>query len=359
MLRQPRTPRKRADPLRSIAPLALSLASALLPGSLPAASGEAGPLPPRLEQDIAAGKLGKIVSVVVEQHGQVRYARSYGRATPQTLHDVRSAGKSLTALAVGIAIAEGKLGGVDAKVWPLLGARPDDARGAITVRDLLTMSSALDCDDGSGRSPGQEEKMYGTRDWKAFALGLPPAAGYARDAKGFGRWSYCTAGVFLLGRVVEAATGEVFDRYVQSRILDPLGIAAVEWRRSPSGEVQSGGQVRMRAGDLAKVGRMVLDRGRWQGRQVVPEAWIAEMLTPHRQVGEHVHYGYLWWFTPVRSPRGLEPSWRMQGNGGNVVAIFRDYDAVVVVQTANYNQRDADERTFSILSSALGALPQP
>jgi CubicO group peptidase (beta-lactamase class C family) len=313
----------------------------------------------RLEADIASGRLGRIVSVVVEQHGEIRYARAFGGATPETPHDIRSAGKSLTALAVGMAIAEGKLSGLDAKVWPLLGARPDDARGAITVRDLLTMSSALDCDDMNDRSPGQEEKMYRTKDWRAFALALPPAAGYARDGKGYGRWSYCTAGAFLLGRVVETATGETFDRYVQSRLFDPLGIAAASWRRSPTGQVQSGGQVRMRAADLAKIGRMVLYHGRWQGRQVVPEAWIAEMLAPHRQVGEAVHYGYLWWFTPVRSPRGLEPCWRMQGNGGNVVALFRAYDAVVVVQTANFNQRDADERTFSILSAALAALPPP
>lgn len=313
----------------------------------------------RLESDIASGKLGRIVSVVVEQHGQVRYARSFGSATAETLHDIRSAGKSLTALAVGVAVAEGKLSGIDAQVWPLLGARVKDARGTVTVRDLLTISSALDCDDGNGRSPGQEEKMYRTKEWKAFALALPPVAGYARDAKGYGRWSYCTAGVFLLGRVVETATGEPFDRYVQTRIFDPLGIGAVEWRRSPSGEIQSGGQIRMRAADLGKIGRMVLDRGRWQGRQVVPEGWIAEMLTPHREVGPYVHYGYLWWFTPVRSPRGLEPCWRMQGNGGNLVAIFRDYDAVVVVQTANYNQRDADARSFAILEAALAALPRP
>jgi CubicO group peptidase (beta-lactamase class C family) len=339
--------------------IAFCVAPATVRTMQPAASPGAGLDLSRLEADVASGKLGKIVSVVVEQHGHVRYARSFGRATPDTLHDIRSAGKSITALAVGLAIAEGKLNGVDAKVWPLLGARPDDARSAITVRDLLTMSSALDCDDGNDRSPGQEEKMYRTKDWKAFALAIPPAGGYERNDRGYGRWSYCTAGVFLLGRVVEIATGETFDRYVQSRLFDPLGIDAVEWRRSPSGEVQSGGQIRLRAGDLAQLGRMVLDRGRWQGRQVVPEAWIAEMLTPHRQVGEHVHYGYLWWFTPVRSPRGHEPSWRMQGNGGNVVAIFRDYDAVVVVQTANYNQRDADERTFSILSSALAALPRP
>lgn len=338
---------------------ALPIAALGDPGRPPASEGTAPLDLSRLESDVAAGRLGKVVAVVVEQHGRVRYSRPFGKATPETLHDVRSAGKSLTALAVGVAIAEGKLSGADAQVWPLLGARPGDVRGGITVRDLLTMSSALDCDDGNDRSPGQEERMYRTKDWKAFALAIPPAAGYTRDARGYGRWSYCTAGVFLLGRVVEAATGEPFDRYVQKHLFDPLGIGAVEWRRSPSGEVQSGGQVRLRAGDLAKIGRLVLDRGRWQGRQVVPEAWISEVLAPHRQVGEHVHYGYLWWFIPVRSPRGFEPCWHMQGNGGNVVAIFREYDAVVVVQTANYNRRDADERSFSILTSALAALDPP
>jgi CubicO group peptidase (beta-lactamase class C family) len=327
---------------------------------LPALPAQAAPFSlGSVEAEIASGKLGKIRSVIVEQHGKTVYARDFAKAVTPPLHDIRSAGKSITALAVGLAIADGKLASVDAPVWPLLGATADDPHNGITVRDLLTMSSALDCNDAQPKSPGQEEKMYRTKSWRAFAMKLPLGSSYARDAKGFGRWSYCTAGVFLLGQVVETAVGERFDLYVQRRLFDPLGISSVEWRRSPSGEIQSGGQLKIGAADLAKLGRLVLDRGRWQGQQLVAEAWVREMLQPHRQVGSNVYYGYLWWAWPVQSPAGYQPSWLMQGNGGNMVAIFRDYDAVVVVQSANYNQPEADALSNRIIEAALAGLPTP
>jgi CubicO group peptidase (beta-lactamase class C family) len=313
----------------------------------------------KLEAEIGSGKYGKIRSLLIEQHGEMVYQRDFSQADRPTPHDIRSAGKSITALAVGLAIADGKISSVDAAAWPLLGSPNDDPHNGITVRDLLTMSSALDCNDADSKSPGQEEKMYRQKDWQAFAMKLPLAIGYARDARGYGRWSYCTAGVFLLGQVVETAAGERFDLYVQRRLFDPLGIKNVEWRRSPTGEVQSGGQLKIGAADLAKLGRMVLDRGRWQGQQIIPESWVRDTLQPHRQVGTHVHYGYLWWFWPIKAPSGHQPSWLMQGNGGNMVAIFRAYDAVVVVQSANYNQPDADARSNRIIEAALASLPAP
>jgi CubicO group peptidase (beta-lactamase class C family) len=310
-----------------------------------------------IETEITSGRLGKITAVTIEQSGEIVYHRRFDNLDAFALHDIRSAGKSITALAVGLAIADGKLASVDVAVWPLLGAPIGNPRASITVRDLLTMSSALKCNDSDPKSPGQEEKMYRQKDWRRFAMALPIDSNYQRDANGYGRWSYCTAGVFLLGQLVEKAVGERFDLYVQRRLFVPLGIKAVEWRRSSTGEIQSGGQLKIGAADLAKIGRLVLDRGRWQGQQLLPESWVRQMLQPYRQVGANVHYGYLWWFWPVKAPSGYQPSWLMQGNGGNLVAIFREYDAVVVVQSANYNKADAAAHSNRIIEAAIAGLP--
>jgi CubicO group peptidase (beta-lactamase class C family) len=312
---------------------------------------------PEVERQAARGDLGKIVALELEHQGAVRWSRRFDGRGPEQLHDIRSAGKSITALAVGMAIADGKLS-LDDRVWPRLGAPQDDPHNGITVRDLLTMSSALDCDDGVSKSPGQEERMYRTRDWRAFAMAIPLDPAYKRDPQGYGRFSYCTAGVFLLGQLVQTTTGEQFDRYVASRVFGPLGIDAVEWRRSPSGEIQSGGQLKIRSGDLLRIGRMVLDHGRWRGQQVIPEFWIRDMLTPHRQPGEGSHYGYLWWLFWVPLPGGPEPSWMMSGNGGNMVAIFRRSDAVAVVQSANYNSAVGDQRSFYLIRDMVASLEQ-
>ncbi|MEO9468817.1 serine hydrolase [Parasphingorhabdus sp.] len=312
-----------------------------------------------METDIEAGKFGKIVSVTIEQHGDIIYSRNFDKENGNAPHDIRSAGKSLTALAVGIAIDEGKLESVDQKVWPLLGAPADDIRNDITIRDLLTMSSALDCNDGKKRSPGQEERMYRKKIWRTFALNLPLMDGYQRDEKGYGRWSYCTAGVFLLGQVIETVTGEKFDAFVQTRLFDPLAIKEIVWRTSKTGEIQSGGQIKMLGPDLAKIGRMVLDGGVWKESRIVSRTWIKQMLYPHRELSKFVHYGYLWWFTPIRAPQGFQSSWYMQGNGGNMVAVFRDYDAVIVVQAANYNKSHASRNAFTIVEASLSSLQRP
>ena len=182
-----------------------------------ATAAQAQPIPDltvaQLEQQLREGEHGDIRALAVEQGGEILYRERFGEGAPGDRVDIKSAGKSVTALAVGAAIADGHLRSLDEKVWPYLGSRRGAPFNQITVRDLLTMSSALDCNDWERRSPGQEERMYRRRDWREFALALP-AREFERDERGFGPFSYCTAGVFLLGQVVEAAVGERFDLYV-------------------------------------------------------------------------------------------------------------------------------------------------
>lgn len=311
-----------------------------------------------LEAQIRAGELGKIRAAAVEQYGEIVYRERFGKGEMGDRVDIKSAGKSITALAVGAAIADGYLTGTDVKVWSYLGARRGAPHNAITVRDLLSMSSALDCNDWERRSPGQEEKMYRKRKWRDFALALP-ARDYERDADGNGPFSYCTAGVFLLGQVVQEAVGEPFDQYVQRRLFDPLGIDGADWRRSRSGEVQSGGQLTISDDALLKIARMVLDRGVWEGERILQEEWLQEMLVARHTMSQHVHYGYLWWMTPLRSSRGYEAAFMMKGNGGNIVAAVPNMDAVLVVQTENYNRQEAERSAFIVLTTMLGSLPVP
>ena len=303
------------------------------------------------------GDLGKIRAVAVEQGGNILYRERFDKGDKGERIDIKSAGKSITALAVGAAIADGALSGTDVKVWPYLGSERGEPWASITVADLMNMSSSLDCNDWEKRSPGQEEKMYRTRAWRDFALGLP-ARQFVRDKRGVGTFSYCTAGVFLLGQVVERAVGERFDLYVQRRLFDPLGIDGADWRRSRSGEVQSGGQLTISDEALLKIGRMVLDGGKWKGEQILPPIWIGSMLTPTHKLGEHVGYGNLWWHIPIRSHRGYEDAVMMKGNGGNIVALVPSLDVVLVVQSENYNQSEAERNSFIVLTNMLRNLEE-
>lgn len=311
-----------------------------------------------LDRQVAEGDLGKVRAIAAEQRCQVVYRKRFDGKEPGHPVDIRSAGKSLTALAVGMAIDDGLLAGTDVAVWPYLGKPRGEPFDQITVKDLLGMSSALDCNDWDKSSPGWEERMYRTKVWREFALALP-ARDYVRDARAEGPFSYCTAGVFLLGQVVERATGERFDDYIERRLFEPLGLGAPNWKTSKSGEIQSGGQLTISDEALMKIGRMVLDKGEWQGQRIVSESWITTMLTPRHKIGEHVFYGNLWWSTPIRSSRGFEGAWMMKGNGGNIVAIVPTYDAVLVVQSENYNRKNAERFAFIALTAMLAGLDPP
>lgn len=315
--------------------------------------------------ELQAGRYGAVVAVVVERGGEVLHHEQYApgahrrdhRGADERLHDIRSAGKSITALAVGAALADGHLASVDAEVSPLLGVDSAGLAG-VTVRDLLTMSSSLDCDDWAGRrSPGFEERMYRRRSWTDFVVSLPRRPGWQRDAEGLGPFSYCTAGAFLLGQVLEATVGEAADAYIQRRLLDPLGIHGVAWRRSRIGEIQTGGQLMIEAIDLARIVRMVLDGGVWQGERVLPAEWVAQVWTPWRSLGKRSSYGYLWWNLVVHGPQGDTSLWYMLGNGGNLAVAVPELDLVVVVQAANFNQPTAHDDSLRLLGAVVSALP--
>lgn len=320
-----------------------------------------------MSAEIEAGKYRKIEAVRVIRHGQAVFEGDYRGNTPDSRIDARSSGKSITAIAIGMAIDDGKLAGVD---LPVLGffkdrapfAHDGPAKQAITIRDLLTMSSALDCDDWTDASPGNEERMYATRDWPRFALDIPIARDYARGASGLGRYSYCTAGAFLLGRIVERATGERFDAYVQRRLFDPLGITGAQWKASPKGEIQSGGQLSLRARDFAAIGQLVLDGGMAGGKQIVSRAWLREMLGVRAKATPLDGYGYLWWVRDYRTPDNPRPwpGFYMSGNGGNKVVLLPDLKAVVVILSTNYNQRDMHQLSTALIEQhILPALVKP
>ena len=309
---------------------------------------------PALDAAVERNDYRRIEAVVVERGGVIQFERYYGDTTAQTRIDARSAGKSITALAVGIAIDEGALSGVDARVFDILADRAPfendgDLKRAITVRDFLTMSSALDCNDWDP-SPGNEENMYERSDWTRFAVDIPIAADYARNENGFGRYSYCTAGAFLLGRVLERATNTPFDEYVQSRIFTPLGIEDAIWRRSPTGEVQSGGQLSLRARDFTAIGRMILNRGvDGDGDRIVSREWLNEMFQPVQRATPQDTYGYLWWIRNFRTANRTYVGFYMSGNGGNKIVILPEIDTVVVILSTFYNQRTMHQQTTDII----------
>jgi CubicO group peptidase (beta-lactamase class C family) len=344
-----------------------------LADGLPAGSAAAAHLDSKLLTTLALRIQDKtfqqITSVVVMVDGKLVYEGYFNGAGRDTQHDIRSASKTVTSILAGQAIARGSLSGVAAKVFGFFPERqkslqhPDPRKGQVTVEDLLTMSSLLECDDENQFSAGNEERMYVSEDWLGFFLDLPikgfaPWVTKPKDSP-FGRsFSYCTAGVFTLGRVLEKATGRSIPEFAREALFAPLGIETMTWVYSPMGEAQTGGGAWFRSRDLAKLGQLYLDGGRWHGQQVVPEAWVRTSTAAHVQASDTDTYGYLWWRRDFTAGGRTFPAFYMSGNGGNKVVVVPSAKLVAVITSTFYNSRGMHQQTDKLLTDyILSALP--
>lgn len=337
-------------------------------GASPAVDPAATPRFAKAQAEVEHGDFKTITSVLVAQDGKVVYEHYFDDAGAEARRNTRSATKTVAGMLAGLAIEDGKLPSASARVFDILPAQyrkrmanPDPRKDAITIEDLLTMSSLVECDDENQFSRGNEERMYIVEDWVQFYADLP--------VQGFPAWMpkpadsphgrsfrYCTAGVTTLGATLQAAVGEPLQAYAQRRLFDPLGIQAPEWQLSPLGLAQAGGGLGLRTRDLWKLAQLYLDGGRYQGRQLVPADWVRRSLSPQATAREDADYGYLWWLMKVPYDGGTLVLPAMAGTGGNDIFLVPGKHAVVVITTANYNERQPHQYTLKLLQELLPAL---
>jgi CubicO group peptidase (beta-lactamase class C family) len=191
-------------------------------------------------------------------------------ATPAPVLETMSATKSVVSLAIGALIGEGRIESLDVPVHSWFPEWKQGRKQQITLRMLLDHSSGLQ----NELRPAIE--IYPAPDVIKLAL-----AAELTHAPGT-RMAYNNKAVNLLAGVIEKASGEPMDRYVQRTLLDPLGVKAGEWYRDTSGNPHAMAGLAMDARGLAAIGQLVLDKGRRDGRQIVPESYIDEMLRASR-----------------------------------------------------------------------------
>jgi CubicO group peptidase (beta-lactamase class C family) len=302
-----------------------------------------------LVAQLRSGSLGAEHALVIVRKGYVIADEYFAGWTADSIHTEQSVTKSVTSLVTGIAIARGDLRGVDQPLVDLLAryapiANLDDRKRALTVRDVLTMRTGLDWNEDSYSGSPLEQLNNLQTDWLRFVIDWP-----MREQPGT-RWQYNSGGVIALGGAIGIAAGVNTADYARTYLLRPIGITGDKWYRGyPDLLPHTGGGLLMSTRDLARVGYLVLRRGRWNGAQVVPSEWIAESTRPrvtptYRLGGRTSSYGYLWWlYTLDGGPPDASTTdvvIAASGAQGQWLFVVPKYDLVVAINAGITNGPD-------------------
>ena len=284
-------------------------------------------------------------SFMLVRHGQVVAEAWWKPETADKPHVMHSLSKSFNSTAVGLAVAEGKLSVDD----PVLKFFPDDAPAepsknlkAMRVRDLLTMNT------GHQTEPKFSRESPWVKTFLAHPVEHKPGAHFL----------YNTAGSYTLSAIVTKVTGQTVLDYLKPRLFEPLGIANPEWGSSPEGNSFGGYGLKICTEDIAKFGQLYLHKGRWNGKQLVPEAWVEQATAKQVSNGSDPErdwdqgYGFQFW-------RCRHGAYRGDGAFGQYCIVLPAQDAVVAITADTKDMQAELNIVWDKLLPAFQSAPLP
>ena len=219
------------------------------------------------------GATHELESLLVIRHGTIIAEAYYAPFRAGVKHRINSATKSIVGTLIAIALREGLLDSLDHRVMDFFSDRTianlDDNKKAITIENLLDMTSGLDWTEplGGGR-PESMMAMERSADWEQFVLDRPMAT------EPGGKFNYNSGNPQLLSAILTGLTGQSALDYARKRLFGPLGISDVFWRSDPHGISIGGYGLFLQPRDMAKFGYLYLHDGVWEGDQIIPPSWI-------------------------------------------------------------------------------------
>ena len=269
----------------------------------------------------------------------------------ETLHDIRSATKSITATLMGIAIQKGLVHSVNDSIALYLPGLPHDGKQNITIRDLLTMRSGLAANDEDPLSPGNEDNLDRASDWlrAAYAVPIQEQPGHT--------YVYCSLNAFLTGVIVSNAAKMPLEEFARRNFFDPLGIDRFDWLKAAGGQTKGQGNLSIRTRDLAAIGQMYLDHGLVESKRVLNSEWIeqswAKMVSISKSDPYADFYGYMWYSRDEPTGESPTPVHFASGNGGNKIYVVPSRHLVIAITSSAYGRGYGQQRSQSILLSIL------
>jgi CubicO group peptidase (beta-lactamase class C family) len=279
----------------------------------------------------AAERKLNLHGLLVIRHGYIVQEKYFAGYTVGAVHDLFSCTKSFTSALMGIAIDKGYVAGISRPVLDFFPEHPfaasDPRKRTLTVQNLLTMSSGL----GWVEADETYARMYALPDgdWIRFVLDLPMATQPGM------RFSYSSGNSHILAAIIQRSSGKNLYDFARESLFGPLGMTDPLWEKDPKGLPIGGWGLRLSPRDMAKLGYLYLHNGLWDGKQVVPAAWVRESTLPQIRADGGWSYGYQWWVDPD------VPFFAALGRYGQCIFVVPRFDLVVVF-TAHIDSNDAE-----------------
>ncbi len=289
--------------------------------------------------------IGTVQSLIVEKNDEI-IAEYYKGSIHSGRHtNIKSASKSVLSLLVGIAIDRGYLDGTDqtiADFFPdYFEKNPDSKKESITIQDLLTMRTGLE--STSFRNYG---RWVLSSNWAEFALNQPMVNEPGREMV------YSTGSSHLLSVILTRATGMSTLQFGNRYLFGPMNITIGGWDRDSQGFYMGGNNMAMTPADLLKIGKLMMNKGNYNGEQLVSREWIQESLQVYGSSSFNPYdYGYMWWSKTVEN-HIVYFAW---GNGGQYIMILPELGSVISITSSlnNSGSRRYQRQIFQYLGEEI------
>ncbi|MFY0591066.1 serine hydrolase domain-containing protein [Roseivirga sp.] len=273
--------------------------------------------------------------------------------------DIRSAGKSISSLLLGVAMKEGLVERLDQDVYSFFSKEkyPDihEDLKKIKISHLLDMASGLDADTDRSETPGHAVNWSGGEEWVQYILSVPLA-----DKPGE-KWVYADINAALVGAIIEETSGMSLRDFANEKVFKPLGIKQFYWYTNETNQTVAAGTLYISTLDFAKLGVLVANNGKWADKQIVQPEYIKKLIASRNfdltDYWEQTDaYGMLWYKkSRTINGRKFDYLWA-SGRGGNQLIVIPNENMVIALTSTAYGPRYGHSRAYKVLGRVLGAM---
>ncbi|WPU93696.1 serine hydrolase [Mucilaginibacter sabulilitoris] len=263
-------------------------------------------------------------SLMIIRNNKIVFNANFYPYTTGLQHDIASCTKSITSLLVGIAIDKGFIRDENELVknyFPEIKSYSENFQ-TLTIKDLLTMTSGLDC-----RGDNEETLFSGlfkASDWPVYIFNIPSTSPSGKQ------FSYCSCNFYLLAEILYRSTKVSPEKFADKHLFKPMGIKNFYWTKNNKGVNYGWGDLAIKPYDMAKIGRLLLSNGKWNGVQLISEDYIRKATNIQIPFSGGKGYGYGFWVDN-------DHSFQAVGRGGQRIHVDRLYNAIVIATGGGYN----------------------